>query len=540
MVDESVNECTPVLGEDRVAADAGANDGGASNGVEVTEKTPGAGAPVEYTAHTGVLSATTDVVNALELYDRTSQVSATIASFPATIGNADDCDLALKGPGPEGVYLRVRCERDVFVAQLVHTDVTFSVNDRPLQSVILMDGDTIVLGDHEVRVRFTHAEPPQPAGTRRRTRRWRWIAGLGAAALALIVIWQFSAMGAPDRPSLPAVHTMPSDPARRPDRDRSDVVEQSSQQSTARVGRDATAQVGASSSLLSLMAETTQPQRESVEPRQAPASRSNRVQTPRAKLRTEVRNDHGMPTAVQVSPSVSDAMVQPEPMSPAAPKHAGRLERNSARQSASQITRAQRRENTATVLQHVRESYAKNGADAAAQILRSAPSNVDTDRLASASAALQRARRAQRRAQQAAADGDLEALTEGLQMLIRAEHALGLNTASRGRQKIGERAVVLYQRAAQRALDRGVRAQAYRWYQRVLAIHPDNAAAQTAVEHIVARARRWYLQGYKLEYRSLKSAIECWRRVVRILPPSTHWHQLAQAKLYEYRDFEAL
>lgn len=551
MVDDSVNGGIPVQGEDQTVVGAAADDRRDSNGVDVTEDTPGAGgadvtegtpgadSSVEDDANTRGSAMATDVVNALELYDKTSQVSATVTTFPATIGNADHCDLALKGPGPEGVYARVRNERNVFIAQLADADVSFSVNERSLQSVILMDGDVLALGDHEVRVRFTHVEPSEQADVvRRGRRRWRLMAGLGGVTLVLLFLWIFSAMGGTDRPSSPSGHRMQSESASRPDRDRSDTVVQSQQEPTSRAGQDAAAKVNTPASPQPLTAaETKQSQPKPIKTQQVVASILGHGQALQADPSPEMPSNNESSTT-EVSSATGD-IAKPESPAPAAPKDTGQPAHDTSHRSKSHIAQAQRREITSTVLQHVRESYAKNGAVAAEKILRSAPSDVDTSQLAKASAVLDRARRAFRRAQQAAADGDLDELVDSRRVLAHAEHTLELDTASRWLRKISDRAVVLYQRAAQRTLDRGAQAQAYTWYQRVLAIRPDGTAAQAAVEQIVASARRWYLQGYKLEYRTLKSALECWRRVVNILPPGTHWHQLAQAKLYEYRDFEA-
>lgn len=541
MVDDYDNEGTPVLGDDRVAVRPVAENPRSSNEADGVENTPASGPSVDEAAHARESDSEADVVNALDLYDKTSHVSAVVTDFPATIGNADDCDLAIKGPGPEGVYARIRNERNVFIAQLANADVTFSVNARPLQSVILMDGDVLALGDHEVRVRFTHVKSSQPVDDRPRRKRRRLIAGLGGLVLVLALIWLFGAMGGSDRSSSPSAHKMQPESASRPVHARQGTAGQSRQMVTARVDRNVAAKGGAQIRSPSSATESEQVASESVNgPRAVSPMRSrdrgsDAESSPRARVDDEPPRVGAVAKTGRAAQSSADASTF---------ESAGQPAHGESHRSRSHIARAQtaaqgRRSITAGVLQRMRESYAKGNVVAAEAVLSSAPSAADANRLANASAALDRAQRAFRRAQQVAATGRLEQLATRRQALISAEHALGLKTASRRLREINDLVVARYRQAAQRAIASDAQAQAYEWYQRVLAVRPGDAVAQAALKRISDYARRWYLQGYKLEYRALKTALECWRRVINILPSGTHWHQLAQAKLYEYRDFEA-
>lgn len=547
MVDNSENEGTPVLGEDRVTVRPAVDNPRSSNDVDVVENTPGSDLSVNGAAHAGESGRDTDVVNALDLYDKTSHVSAVVTDFPATIGNADDCDLAIKGPGPEGVYARIRSERNVFIAQLANADVTFSVNDRPLQSVILMDGDVLALGDHEVRVRFTHVEPPQPVDDKPRRSRRRLIAGLGGVVFVLVLIWIFGAMSGSGRPSSATAHKIQPESASRSADERQVAAGQSRPiVATRRADRDR--------DVMAAHGEPTRSPSSPAAPEQAesePVSGPQSVSSVQARDRGSYADAELLPeasvddessrvgavadvgTAAQSAPDASTSEDVEQPVH-------GKPHRSRSRVARAQAEVRKRRSITSEVLQRMRESYAKGDVVTAEDMLRSAPSGADADRLAHASVALDRARRAFRLAQQAAAAGRLDELATRRQALVRAEHELGMKTASRRLREIDDLVVARYRRAAQRAIARDVQAQAYGWYQRVLAIRPGDPVAQAALKRISDHARRWYLQGYKLEYRALKTAIECWRRVINILPSGTHWHQLAQAKLYEYRDFEAL
>jgi hypothetical protein len=125
----------------------------------------------------------TDTVNVhpvIVLYDQLSQVRLSTDTFPVEIGNGRRFDMALKGPGPEGLYARIENDKGVLTIERSQPSIFMAAANVEVSRYVLTGPVSFQLGDHMIDFAFTDK---LVRATPRKRRRWI----LPVALIVLIV-----------------------------------------------------------------------------------------------------------------------------------------------------------------------------------------------------------------------------------------------------------------------------------------------------------------------------------------------------------------
>lgn len=559
-----------------------------------------------------------ELPNALDLHDAASGVQAVVYEFPATIGNAIDCDLPLKGPGPSGVYAHVRRESGAFIIERAHSEVPLVISEKQLRSVILADDDRIVLGEHEIRVRFIHMDPSEmnrPGKRERyeamltalldidyaakatllkeRARQWtarfeklrsqsdktdeqapasrgtvadkppmpnRRLVLYAVAAFALAIILAsfiklMSGVAGPpdvDKNKPRATHTgsiktsgrthqsmhgagassadHPADGPVQPGVSASRVLFGKSPISISRlsVPEDSAADSGSAAAPEALTLEVSNPQVDDdaaqLDETVAASHESASVEPPKQTARqppsrTTQRSKH------RESPAAG---------SPAADKGASGT--TSTASSASARPKVEKSPSTQQVVRTARRQYTAGDAPAALVTLEQGQhSSVASSQRAQLQQRIRQAFNAYSSGRKAYAQRDFDGLLTARDRLISDEALMKTQDTSTYRISLDRMALPILRQRATTAYDAQDMALAYRLYTSVLHIASNDSVAQDRRRQIVARAKAYYIQGYRLEPKDLKSAMSAWQKAATILPSGTRWHDQSVAKINKYK-----
>nr|WP_297460100.1 FHA domain-containing protein [uncultured Halomonas sp.] len=465
--------------------------------------------------------------NALRLHDKASNAHAVVGEFPATIGNSPACDLALKGPGPVGVYARLRHERSAFIIEKAHSEVPLVVNEKELRSVILMDGDVLMLGEHEVHVRFARVEADVEQEQSRNKRKNR-LRVIGAIALVIVLLMIVSMAW--------SYLTEREAPLPAPKATTENIADHSAAGSWNDPADDASS-LSAKPSPPSIAASSP------VEPsRPAPLSESPRVaenlgsDTPSTPPPTSSAIDQwDSPEPAALSPpvasepprpadTVSDSNPQPQPQPSASDSQA------SARQLA--VTAA---------IEEATDLYVAGNGEQAIGRLHQASAELQGDagdRLQTMRERLDQALNAYRGGLAAIDAGRPLEMVRQRDRLASAERPLDTTQLSAYRRELDAAALIAYRSWAREADNQNATATAYRWYRRILSIAPLDAEAARRIAALDQAAKEQYLTGYRLETKDIKSALLYWRNAASMVPGASRWHRLASEKLDDYANFK--
>lgn len=106
----------------------------------------------------------------IALHDTLSQVRLTTDTFPVEIGNGRRFDMALTGPGPDGIYARIENNNGELTIERCHPSIFIAADNVEVSRYVLTGPVSFQLGDHLIDLTF--AEKPVKATTRKRP---RWI-----------------------------------------------------------------------------------------------------------------------------------------------------------------------------------------------------------------------------------------------------------------------------------------------------------------------------------------------------------------------------
>lgn len=540
--------------------------------------------------------------NALDLYDSASEIQAVIHNFPATIGNALVCDLPLKGPGPSGVYARVRRESGAFIIEQAHSDIPLVISDKQLRSVILADDDRIILGEHEIRVRFTYVDPDeaetakpragyrlliaglqeidwadrleaakqwvrrlleriqagrapdmnhqevQEASPDRKTsmpRRKLWLYAAAAGAAALILASFISLLSGPE-PRAKGVGMSRSNTASPAPTSAGGNGRKSSSHSAPAANNDITADEGVPP-LVSRQSvpnpfRSTPPAPDAVSPdSKAMVDQSDNVSSEEV---VQVSR-YLVPAVTAESPSHDDVASKLGTSARLAHRGSGRSQPSTSAASGVDGTSAHthfdatRKRTLDRAINRAHHDYRVGDAPAAlealARISRAGLSAEDAARLEATRDAIHRAFTAYSNTRQADAEHAPQVVMVNRQKLVRAEQRLHLEGNSTYRISLDHLVLPILRHRAAVAYESHDMAGAYRLYTGVLGINADDALARRRQREILARAKAYYVQGYRLEPKDLKAAIYYWQKAAELLPSGTRWHDQASAKINQYK-----
>ncbi|HET8790140.1 MAG TPA: FHA domain-containing protein [Modicisalibacter sp.] len=522
-----VAESTPPLG----AIDIGAAE------PEDAERTPTTDtlAPAPFNAEPAPSDGTADMgakaaPNALRLHDKASNAHGVVSEFPGTIGNSPACDLALKGPGPVGVYARLRHERNAFIIEKAHSEVPLVVNEKELRSVILMDGDILMLGEHEVHIRFDRVEPDaeKEQAKSKRKNRLRVIGAIALVILLLMIVsMAWSRFSEPNVPPLPApaaeTENIAADSASRGWNDRAE-------------GRAEDEPTPAINSVPAEPTPSSEPQIDSpsivVEPVE--------IDTVDTSPTLANRNARQLPGPVSVPPAVETAtpLVDTPLEIPGTDDTAASAQ--AATSNAASLASANRLAVSAAIDEAMALYVAGNGEQAIGRLQQTAAeiNGAAQQRLQATRERLDQALTAYRSGLAAVDAGRPFELIRQRDRLAAAEQALDTTQPSTYRQTLDDAALIAYRSWAQEADSRNDTASAYRWYRRVLSIQPLDAQAMRRIAALDQAAKEQYLTGYRLETKDIKSALLYWRNAASMVPRDSRWHRLASEKLDDYANFK--
>lgn len=549
--------------------------------------------------------------NALDLHDAASGVQAVVHEFPATIGNALDCDLPLKGPGPSGVYAHLRRESDAFIIERAHSEVPLVISDKQLRSVILADGDRVTLGEHEIRVRFVHVnlsdiETPDRwaryrnlfdtlrnidyaakiallktrveqlrqrfntrgnhAGTsgnkqsnshsvtavKTPTPRRRLVLyAVAAVALAIILASFIKLISGSSRLPPDAAATATAGPGSRTASTQT-AQPRSSSSAAADDRRVAHREASASDA-----------DRQSASSDRAPVTIS-RLSVPRddgtdvgvATTRPEIispqadDDDTGEPVTVTRARVAAIPAPRHEHHAPphaaqaasrrgtSAGTHASEVSRDASK-TASATTRStsktRRTPSTEQMLAQARQRYDEGDAPAALSLLERSHQTSPSSQPEELAQHIRQAFNAYSSGREAYQRHDFKNLLDARAQLISAEALMDTQTPSAYRATLDRLALPSLRQQATAAYEARNMALAYRLYTSVLNAAPNDSVARGRQRRIAARAKAYYIQGYRLEPKDLKSAMYYWQKAATLLPSGTRWHDQAVAKIDQYK-----
>lgn len=121
---------------------------------------------------------TVNVSPAIVLYDQLSQVRLSTDTFPIEIGNGRRFDMALKGPGPDGLYACIENDKGILRIERSQSCIFMAADNVEVSRYVLTGPVSFQLGDHMIDFAFT--EKLVKATTRKRP---RWI-----LPIALIIL----------------------------------------------------------------------------------------------------------------------------------------------------------------------------------------------------------------------------------------------------------------------------------------------------------------------------------------------------------------
>lgn len=461
----------------------------------------------------------------LKIRDALSRVEAVADRTPFTIGNGPLFDLALRGPGPDGLYAELRRDEDGALAIERRVRFLFVAADGfEFERVALREGQTIQLGAHTLTIEAASGEDTP----RRRRFPKRVAAGLGLAVatllLALIARTLLFANEATNRVRVvdaqeTAEENNPTDGAGE----------------VARTDGDATKDVRPGAA----------PSREADgAPPQAPnrvvkgsASGDADAETAMERSRSETLKAGGMRSLTANEgplPETSDVDASPRPGDPA---------RSAASAGGDDPVRDRRVEVAASASRRPTGEAAGGPATrtVTASVVRGDPPSAD--RLAAArmayragdlaqargvSDALDRAVRAARAS--AAAPARLDVLRERRRVLLDAEQQAGIAAEPRSapRRQLGARLKPILEQAASEARRTGDAARAYALYAELLGIAPGTDNARRFIDARDAEAESLYRMAYRLSALDPGGARAYARRVLDTVPTRSRWHRRAR------------
>lgn len=125
------------------------------------------------------------------LHDKLSGVRLVTDSFPVEIGNGRRFDMALRGPGPDGLYARIDRVGDAYIIERCHDGVFMAVDMIETTQFTLADSTSVQLGDHMLSIGFSSRVPA--SDSRGKKRAWLWgipvvVLVLGVMLLRLLLV----------------------------------------------------------------------------------------------------------------------------------------------------------------------------------------------------------------------------------------------------------------------------------------------------------------------------------------------------------------
>ncbi|MDZ7787367.1 MAG: FHA domain-containing protein [Halofilum sp. (in: g-proteobacteria)] len=122
----------------------------------------------------------------MTLRDEDRGIATPVYRLPVTIGRGNECDVALDGAGPDGVYARMVAEEYGLVLERIRPAARMAVNRDDVDRAVLSNGDALYIDDRVFTLDWHELAPnEQPARTR--NRRLATLMGLGTLALAGVI-----------------------------------------------------------------------------------------------------------------------------------------------------------------------------------------------------------------------------------------------------------------------------------------------------------------------------------------------------------------
>ncbi|MEX1227405.1 MAG: hypothetical protein WD623_08920 [Marinobacter sp.] len=122
---------------------------------------------------------------AIVLYDKLSGVHVVTDKFPVEIGNGRRFDMALRGPGPDGLYARIEQDAGGLAIECCHQRVFMAVDMVEAPRHRLIEPASIQLGDHLISFNFSEETPAKP---RRKRPKWTVLAAAALLVLGLFLL----------------------------------------------------------------------------------------------------------------------------------------------------------------------------------------------------------------------------------------------------------------------------------------------------------------------------------------------------------------
>ncbi|HEA53657.1 hypothetical protein LCGC14_0683910 [marine sediment metagenome] len=148
----------------------------------------------------------------ISLHDKLSGVSLVTDTFPVEIGNGRRFDMALRGPGPDGLYARIESHNGVLTIERCNPQVFMAADTVEVSRYLLTGPTSLQLGDHLIAFDFDSAKGSVATPPRKR-RRWLLLVAVVSLIIgALLIRLLLVADEAESRVSVVSPETQSSEP----------------------------------------------------------------------------------------------------------------------------------------------------------------------------------------------------------------------------------------------------------------------------------------------------------------------------------------
>jgi tetratricopeptide (TPR) repeat protein len=463
--------------------------------------------------------------------------------FPFVIGRSNDCQLQLADPSLSRHHATINKSESGMTIEDEGSANGIKVNNIRVKQVLLMDGDTITLGHVNLRFDLTgktqnHSRPfafandwqdrfhlSQP--------NWKLLAGAGIGVL-LLASW-FYKSNIDDRVMV-TQQPIAVKATQQSKTDKQSTSNQATQQpkvsdkhitvATAQpdtVTSPQTAQtqvtekntVTAPSDIAALIKPVSKPVTDQ--------SKSETVVADNTSLSDKQTIDRSAPISVVTSPKAKSKPVKPVTKARKKAKPRIKRPRVTLQTTMAKARRLYQDGNVSKAIKLLNKQTTRSRQPVAlvaeAQDLEQLMSQLHTD---------------YQNGRQAYDNGDQSQAWAIWKAYLKSEKTLGLTTKS-------TYALAIQQRVRDESLARGKALEqtdskaAYQHWQRAARLDPNSQASSSAAA-LENKARDMYREGYRLETANLAKAIQRWRQVTELAPPSSEYYTKAKAKLRFYEE----
>jgi hypothetical protein len=450
----------------------------------------------------------------LSLHDQLSGARLVTDRFPIEIGNGRNFDMALRGPGPDGLYARIERVDGAVRVERCHERIFLAVDGVEADVEALSVPGSFQLGEHVINLRYCDGVV---ARAQRKPPKWTLLAGLGVLVfVALLMRFLLSADEAEQRV------TLVSSPQEQASADASSVEASAGEPAAApevvpeSPGVDTPADADTAD-------DADQESADSIATSKDPSAQTSDATEVAASSVIDpiVIVIESRPATKESKPTSSDSDPVTEP--------ASRQARDSEPEEAPRRTARATSAPESTALQDGGDRNSQDPADDRLTRYRAG----ELMPLAKLEGALQEAHAAIEAFQNRAT---IEGRFRAWEDLDRAEAELGLAAPSIHQEEIrdalGEELIA----AATEHADEDDERRAYGFYARAAALGDVVPDGRRLMDRLDEHAARLYRFGYRLRYSDPVTAAHYWDRVLAEVPPQSVWHNRARTALDELRE----